>query len=110
MEVLADGPARAATVISGPLAELVPDPVEEYPMVPVGPGAVRRQASRGRDLGASDVLRAPDRGAVRPLRGARHPEGRLMELTLLIADPRTLIAALLAEPTTSPETVGAQRR
>jgi CubicO group peptidase (beta-lactamase class C family) len=38
MEVLAgdDGP-RLRTTILGPLAEMVPDPVDEYPMVPVGP-------------------------------------------------------------------------
>jgi hypothetical protein len=36
MEVLADGPTLRTTV-TGPLAEMVPDPVEEYPMVPVGP-------------------------------------------------------------------------
>ncbi|HEX6468865.1 MAG TPA: serine hydrolase [Streptosporangiaceae bacterium] len=32
-----DGPLLRTTV-TGPLAELVPDPVEEHPMVPVGPG------------------------------------------------------------------------
>ena len=40
MEVLAgvDGAApRLRTTILGPLAEMTPDPVEEYPMVPVGP-------------------------------------------------------------------------
>ncbi len=36
MEVLAEGPTLRTT-ITGPLAELVPEPVEEYPMVPVGP-------------------------------------------------------------------------
>ena len=38
MEVLAgeDGPMLRTTVL-GPLAEMVPDPVDEYPMVPVGP-------------------------------------------------------------------------
>ena len=38
MEVLVgdDGP-RLRTTIIGPLAEMVPDPVEEYPLVPVGP-------------------------------------------------------------------------
>jgi dipeptidyl aminopeptidase/acylaminoacyl peptidase/CubicO group peptidase (beta-lactamase class C family) len=40
MEVLApegdDGP-RLRTMVLGPLAEMVPDPVDEYPMVPVGP-------------------------------------------------------------------------
>ena len=36
MEVLADGPTLRTT-ITGPLAEMVPDPVEEYPMVAVGP-------------------------------------------------------------------------
>ena len=36
IEVLADGPTLRTT-ITGPLAEMVPDPVEEYPMVPVGP-------------------------------------------------------------------------
>jgi dipeptidyl aminopeptidase/acylaminoacyl peptidase/CubicO group peptidase (beta-lactamase class C family) len=36
MEVLADGPTLRTTVL-GPLAEMVPDPVDEYPMVPVGP-------------------------------------------------------------------------
>ena len=45
MEVFAgdDGP-RLRTTVLGPLAELVPDPVDEYPLVPVGPGAVRAQA------------------------------------------------------------------
>jgi dipeptidyl aminopeptidase/acylaminoacyl peptidase/CubicO group peptidase (beta-lactamase class C family) len=36
MEVLADGPTLRTT-IRGPLAEMVPDPVDEYPMIPVGP-------------------------------------------------------------------------
>ena len=36
MEVLAEGPTLRTT-ITGPLAEMAPDPVEEYPMVPVGP-------------------------------------------------------------------------
>jgi hypothetical protein len=36
MEVLADGPTLRTT-ITGPLAEMVPDPVEEYPLVAVGP-------------------------------------------------------------------------
>lgn len=39
MEVLDgdDGP-RLRTTLSGPIAEMLPDPVEEYPLVPVGPG------------------------------------------------------------------------
>lgn len=36
MEVLAEGPTLRTTLL-GPLAELVPDPVDEYRMVPVGP-------------------------------------------------------------------------
>jgi CubicO group peptidase (beta-lactamase class C family) len=36
MEVLADGPTLRTTLL-GPIAEMVPDPVEEYTMVPVGP-------------------------------------------------------------------------
>jgi hypothetical protein len=32
----ADGPLLRTT-LTGPLAEMVPDPVEEYPLVPVGP-------------------------------------------------------------------------
>jgi hypothetical protein len=36
MEVLAEGPTLRTTIL-GPLAEMVPDPVEEYEMVPVGP-------------------------------------------------------------------------
>ncbi len=36
MEVLAEGPTLRTTV-TGPLAEMTPDPVDEYPMVPVGP-------------------------------------------------------------------------
>jgi dipeptidyl aminopeptidase/acylaminoacyl peptidase/CubicO group peptidase (beta-lactamase class C family) len=36
MEVLAEGPTLRTTVL-GPLAEMVPDPVDEYPLVPVGP-------------------------------------------------------------------------
>lgn len=38
MEVIdgADGP-RLRTTVTGPLAEMLPDPVEEYPMVPLGP-------------------------------------------------------------------------
>ena len=31
-----DGPLLRTTIL-GPLAELVPDPVDTYPMVPVGP-------------------------------------------------------------------------
>ena len=36
MEVLAEGPTLRTTVL-GPLAEMVPDPVDEYQMIPVGP-------------------------------------------------------------------------
>ncbi|MET9271996.1 serine hydrolase [Kribbella sp. NPDC003557] len=36
VEATADGPVLR-TILTGPLAELVPDPVEEYPMVPFGP-------------------------------------------------------------------------
>jgi len=36
MEVLAEGPTLRTTIL-GPLAEMVPDPVDEYPLVPVGP-------------------------------------------------------------------------
>jgi hypothetical protein len=36
VEVTDDGPLLRTT-ITGPLAELEPDPVTEYPMVPVGP-------------------------------------------------------------------------
>ncbi len=36
MEVLAEGPTLRTTIL-GPLAEMVPDPVEEYPLVAVGP-------------------------------------------------------------------------
>jgi phytoene dehydrogenase-like protein len=35
-KVLAEGPTLRTTIL-GPLAEMVPDPVEEYEMVPVGP-------------------------------------------------------------------------
>ncbi|MGD9958056.1 serine hydrolase [Nocardioides sp.] len=31
------GEPRLRTTVTGPIAEMVPDPVEEYPMVPVGP-------------------------------------------------------------------------
>jgi hypothetical protein len=39
MEVLdgADGPVLRTT-LSGPIAEMLPDPVEEHPLVPVGRG------------------------------------------------------------------------
>ncbi|MEI5676297.1 MULTISPECIES: serine hydrolase [unclassified Nocardioides] len=37
MEVLAEGPTLRTTLL-GPIAEMVPDPVEEHPLVPVGPG------------------------------------------------------------------------
>lgn len=37
IEAGASGPLMRTTV-TGPLAELVPDPVEEYPLVPVRPG------------------------------------------------------------------------
>ncbi|HWD80309.1 MAG TPA: serine hydrolase [Kribbella sp.] len=36
VEATPDGPLLR-TILTGPLAELVPDPVEEYPMVPFGP-------------------------------------------------------------------------
>jgi hypothetical protein len=36
VEATADGPLLR-TILTGPLAELVPDPVEEYRMIPVGP-------------------------------------------------------------------------
>ncbi|MDP2775298.1 MAG: hypothetical protein Q8O61_17230, partial [Nocardioides sp.] len=41
-----DGP-RMRTTISGPIAEMVPDPVDEYPLVPAGPGlfAVRPEGT-----------------------------------------------------------------
>ena len=71
-----DGP-RLRTTVTGPLAELVPDPVEEYAAGPGRPGAVRGQAARGGDLGAGHVLRPADRRAVPALRRARHAEGGL---------------------------------
>lgn len=38
MEVyVEDGRPRLRTTVTGPLAELVPDPVDEYPLVPYGP-------------------------------------------------------------------------
>ena len=91
MEVLADGARRCAPRSLGPLAEMVPDPVEEYPLVPVGPGAVRGQAAGGRDLGAGDLLRAADRRALRALRRSRHTAGGLMDLSLVLADLRDLV-------------------
>ena len=90
MEVLADGPTLRTT-ITGPLAEMVPDPVEEYPLVAVGPGAVRGQAAGGRDLGAGDLLRAADRRALRALRRPCHTAGRLMDLSLVLSDLRELV-------------------
>ena len=56
-----DGGPRLRTTIIGPLAELVPDPVEEYPTGAGRSRAVRGQAAGGGDLGAGDVLRAADR-------------------------------------------------
>ena len=39
MEVLdGDGGPRLRTTLSGPVAEMLPDPVEEYTLVPAGPG------------------------------------------------------------------------
>ncbi len=40
MEVMIgdQGEPRLRTTVRGPIAEMVPDPVDEYPMVPVGPG------------------------------------------------------------------------
>ena len=39
MEVfVADGRPRLRTTVSGPIAEMVPDPVDEYDLVPYAPG------------------------------------------------------------------------
>ena len=50
MEVLDDdGGPRLRTTLTGPLAELVPDPVDEYPLLPVSQDlylAARRRAPR----------------------------------------------------------------
>ena len=79
MEVLAgtdkhEGPTLRTTV-TGPIAEMVPDPVDEYAMTPVGPDLWLVRAARHADLGAGDLLRAAHRGEVPALRRARHPEG-----------------------------------
>ena len=74
-----DGPMLRTTVV-GPLAEMVPDPVEEHPLVPVGPALFAGQAAGGRDLVPGHVLRAADRRALPALRRAGHPAGGLMDL------------------------------
>ena len=104
-----DGPLLRTTVI-GPLAELVPDPVDEYPLVPVGPGAVRGEAARGGDLDPGHLLRAADRRAVRALRRARHPAGVLpmTDLDLLLADVRALVECESPSPTWPPSRASAE--
>ncbi len=90
MEVLVgDGRPVLRTTLTGPLAELVPDPVEEHPLVPVGRhGDCSRTGRPGSTTWcAGDVLRAADRRAVPALRGPRHTEGGLMDV-LLLADYR----------------------
>ena len=82
-----DGPLLRTTVL-GPLAEMVPDPVDEYPLVPVGPAPLRGPAAGGADLDAGDVLRAADRRALRALRRPGHPAGGLIGRTSLRAARR----------------------
>ena len=92
MEVLApegdDGP-RLRTTVLGPLAEMVPDPVDEYPMVPGRPRALRGPAAGRRHLGAGDVLRAADRRALRALRRPRDAAGGLMDSVVLTSSSTT---------------------
>ena len=70
---------RLRVTITGPIAELVPDPVEEYDLV--AGRRVRRPVRGARaecvDLDAGDLLRPGDRRAVRALRRAGNSEGRL---------------------------------
>ena len=105
MEVLRAATApRLRTTVTGPLAELMPDPVDEYPLVPVGDRPVRGAAARGRDLGAGDVLRAAHRRAVPALRRAGHSEGGwtsvarrpAADLPQLIADIEELVELRVA--------------
>ena len=75
-----DGPMLRTTV-TGPLAEMVPEPVTEYALVPYGPALVPDQAAGGGDLVPGHLLRTADRRAIPPLRCARHPAGGLMKVT-----------------------------
>ena len=71
----ADGLVLRST-ITGPLAELLPEPVHEYALAPVEPGVYAMRAPGHRDLDRRHVLRARGRRALRPLRRARQPARR----------------------------------
>ena len=79
MEILAStddvaGPALRTT-LTGPLAELTPEPL--LPAARARPGPVRDPRAGGPVLGAAHLLRPGDGGAVPALRRPRHPEGEL---------------------------------
>ena len=82
-----DGGPMLRTTVTGPLAELVPEPVHEYPMVAVERGPVRRPRAGDADLDAGDVLLAADRRGVHALRGAGDAEGRLMTCPIVGRTP-----------------------
>ena len=49
------------TTLTGPLAELLPDPTQEYPMTPVDQDLYVVREPSGADLDAGHLLRTADR-------------------------------------------------
>ena len=81
MEILAStddiaGPALRTT-LTGPLAELTPEPAHDLPDARDRPGPVRDPRAGGSVLGAAHLLRPGDGGEVPALRCPCHPEGEL---------------------------------
>ena len=95
MEVLSsdDGPVLRTTV-TGPLAELVPEPIEEYPLVPGRRRPCSRSSRRRRETWTPVTFyELPTGERVRALRCPRHAEGATdwTSPSMLLADLRELV-------------------
>ena len=71
-----EGGLTLRATVTGPLAEVVPKPVHEYPLVPVEPDVFVVEGPGGDDLDGGDVLRDRRRRALRPLRRPRESPRR----------------------------------
>ena len=91
MEVLADGGPPCAPTITGPLAEMVPDPVDEYPMVPVGPALFVVKPPEAETWAPVTFYELPTGERYVHFGVRATPTGGLMDLSLLLADLRELV-------------------